>query len=86
MHPLFAENVNLCYLPSLTDVTCPELEVGENMVVVSDNGLQGWGHKVVYQCSSGYSLSDNSAKNTRTCQKNGTWSGTTPTCLSKYLV
>lgn len=60
---------------------CPELENGKN---ASDNGLSGWGKKVVYECESGYSLSDNSDKITRTCQKNGTWSGAAPVCLSKY--
>lgn len=54
------------------------------MAVVSDDGLQGWGRKVVFECTSGYSLSDNSDRNTRTCQKNGTWSGVAPVCLSEY--
>ncbi len=64
------------------DVQCPELPVVENLELVSDNGLQGWGRKVTHECVQGYSLADNSEK-MRTCQKNGTWSGETPACLGK---
>ena len=62
-----------------------ELPVVDNLELVSDNGLRGWGRKVIHVCVEGYSLADNSGRSTRTCQKNGTWSGVTPTCLSKYI-
>ena len=68
----------------LADVVCPNLTVGENMNKPSDNGLEGWGRAMVFTCANGYSLSDNAVKNSRTCQKNGTWSGTPPVCLSEF--
>ena len=36
-----------------------------------------------YSCNSGYTLSWNE---TRTCEANGTWSDTAPTCDRKYKV
>ena len=69
-------------LPS-ADVQCPELPDDGNVVKVSDNGLQGWGKRMVFECIEGYSFSDNSERITRTCQKNGTWTGAAPVCLSK---
>lgn len=67
----------------LTDLTCPELTVESNVVLVSTNELQGWGRKLVYECASGYSLSDNMPKRVRTCEMDGTWSGEAPVCLGK---
>lgn len=69
-----------------TDVQCPELVVSpQSNAYYSDNNLQGWGRKVVYECNNGYSLSQNTGKYERICQKNGTWSGQSPVCLGKSI-
>ena len=67
----------------LADLTCPEPTVGPNVMLASTNGLQGWGRKLVYECASGYSLSDNMARRVRTCEMDGSWSGEAPICLGK---
>ena len=56
------------------------------MELVSDNGLQGWGRKVTQQCAPGYHLAGKTERNTRTCEKNGTWSGATPVCLGELFL
>ena len=59
-----------------TLVTCPQLTVTDGSVIPAGNGTyQG---TVTYSCLTGYRLSSSDA--TRTCQADGTWSGTAPTC------
>ena len=41
------------------------------------------GHTVTYMCNSGYKLMGNS---TRTCQSNGQWSGSQPSCARELAV
>ena len=41
------------------------------------------GNMVVYTCESGYVLVGGSQQ--RTCQDNGTWDGTEPTCSRKCI-
>ncbi len=40
-------------------------------------------YTATYNCNTGYNLTGDM---TRTCQANGTWSGTDPTCTRKLIV
>jgi len=60
-----------------TESLCPNLGPpahGEILVT-----SQGPGGTATYECDSGYALSGNA---TRTCQANGSWTGTAPTCVA----
>ena len=70
-----------CYtvLLNAATVVCPSLDDPSNgSVSVSYNFVGG---RAYYSCSSGYRRSHYSS---RRCQLSGTWSGTQPTCISKY--
>ena len=62
-----------------TDVQCPALSDPENGAV-STTGTE-IGDTATYTCNSGYELS---GSDSRTCQLNGEWSGSAPTCEGKY--
>ena len=62
-------------------VQCPALSDPENGAV-STTGT-GVGDTATYTCNSGYELS---GSDTRTCQSNGEWSGSAPTCEGKYSI
>lgn len=57
-------------------VNCPALET-PNGGVVSTPSL-AYGGEATYSCLAGYTLTGGTTK--RTCQTDGTWSGTAPTC------
>ena len=59
-------------------IQCPALSDPENGAV-SITGT-GVGDTATYTCNSGYELS---GSDTRTCQSNGEWSGSAPTCEGK---
>ena len=40
------------------------------------------GYKIAYSCSAGYALTGNKS---RTCQENGTWTGSDPTCAEGFF-
>jgi formylglycine-generating enzyme len=58
-----------------TPVQCPVPIAPENGTATA--ATLAYGSAVQYQCSSGYCLAGTS---TRTCQSDGAWSGTAPTC------
>lgn len=64
-------------------ITCPQLEPPENGYFVKHP--TGCGHVLNAacgsRCKSGYQLVGSSI---RMCQENGTWSGSTATCVCKY--
>ena len=72
--------IESCFTLRLYDVLalCINLTDPDNGVV-SLNGTRE-GSKATYNCSVGYNLVGNG---TRTCQSDGQWSGSDPTCLSK---
>ena len=54
---------------------CPELTNPANGSVLTHDNTQD--STATYTCNTGYQLTGNS---TRTCQFDGTWSGSSPTC------
>lgn len=59
-------------------VDCGQLKAPRNGGVKVDGTTIGAG--AVYHCDEGFALSDNAH---RTCQPNGRWSGSVPSCNSK---
>ena len=62
--------------PTCTPVDCGALSPPANGAVSAPTTT--YGSTVTYSCTSGHSLSGNA---TRTCQANGTWSGSMPACV-----
>ena len=50
----------------------------------SFSGTYDVGDSVIYVCNDGYKSESGSM--TRTCQKDGTWDGVKPTCVSSELI
>jgi len=64
-----------------TDLKCPKLSTPSNgKILLCDSGKAGVGYagdNCSFTCNTGYKLTSNGI---RTCQTNGTWSGTEITC------
>ena len=60
-------------------VECPDLMDPDNGRVDYETQV---GSSATYTCNTGYQLIGTS---TRTCQSDGTWSGSDPTCTCMYL-
>ena len=66
----------------LTVVDCGALNASANGQVSHTNGTT-FGQIATYSCDTGYNLVGNS---TRTCQADGVWSGSEPTCQGVLLL
>ncbi len=76
-HLLFTVAIVLVF-PAV--VTCPALTNPDNGVVtLPNNNLES---TATYTCDNGYTLTGDTT--TRTCQANGMWSGSDPTCTRKF--
>ena len=62
-------------------VTCGDPGTPSNGARIGD--VFTFGSSVSYQCNEGYRISDDAS---RTCLSDGTWSGTTPTCIGRWLL
>ena len=63
-------------------VQCPDLDSPmSGSLLISGTGAGVYQETVTYACETGFNLVGMSE---RVCQSNGTWSGSDPTCLSKY--
>ncbi len=62
-----------------TVVDCGSLTNPDNGMV--DTSMTTEGSTATYTCNTGYNISPG---DTRTCQANGTWSGSEPTCDRKF--
>lgn len=64
--------------------TCSANACAPNLVTPTNGSLDRTmgvtGDVATYSCDSGYNLSGNGGSNTRTCQVDAAWSGTSPTC------
>ena len=69
-------------LLSLTAVDCGSLTDTANGSVNHAAGTT-FGENATYSCNTGYNLVGDS---TRTCQAEGNWSGSEPTCEGMYIV
>ena len=67
-------------LSAETPAECPDLDNPDNGRV--DYETQE-GSTVTYTCNTGYQLD---VASTRTCQSDGTWSGSAPTCTRMYVL
>ena len=61
----------------LAGVVCPDLQNPPDGVVSLSDGT-AFGSQATYTCNDGFVIS--SGDDTRTCEANGEWSGTIPTC------
>ena len=61
-------------------VQCPALSDPENGAVTTTG--TGVGDTATYTCNSGFEIS---GSDTRTCQSNGEWSGSAPTCEGNLI-
>ena len=62
------------------DVQCPALQIPDNGKV--DQTENSFGSTATYSCDSQYQLVGDV---TRTCQSEGTWSGSEPSCVGEVL-
>lgn len=60
-------------------VSCPSLVAPANGSVDRTTGMEN--DVARYSCDSNYVLTGNDSSTTRTCQANGTWTGSDPTCV-----
>lgn len=69
-------------MPLCREVTCSITEVVENLIVepLKSNGI---GSSLTYKCPKGRYMIGN---DTRTCMKNGQWSGKVPSCKRKFFL
>ena len=65
-----------------TAVQCPTLDSPMNgSLLISGTGVGVYQETATYACATGFALDGMSE---RVCQSDGTWSGSDPTCQSKY--
>ena len=69
------------HLSYLTGV-CQALTASATVIRVNVSSTTTAGAVASYECVAGYTLEGSS---TRTCQNDGSWSGSEPTCISKLL-
>ena len=67
---------------SYPTVVCPSLSLTNGMISYSDPTL-GVGSVATHSCDPGYTLNGG---NTRSCQSDGSWSGSDPTCEGLILI
>ena len=60
---------------------CPALEEGSNTAPVDNSSPYEFGSTYTYVCNEGYEFTSGSLVST--CQSDGTWSLSAPTCTSK---
>ena len=70
---------NLVQYQCLILVTCEELKDPANGTVSMTGQMSG--DNATYNCDSEYELNLTSGSEVRTCQADGTWSGSAPTCF-----
>ena len=61
-------------------LACPSLNDPSNGIItcsLGDDGVPDPGDTCTYTCNTGYELT---GSHTRTCQSNGSWSGSAPLC------
>ena len=64
---------------------CPVLPSPDNgMLTFANQRLSG--DTATYTCDSGYELDLTSGSEVRTCLADGTWSGSAPACVGKYIL
>ena len=63
-------------------VLCPSLSLTNGMISYSDPTL-GVGSVATHCCDTGYTLNGGS---TRSCQRDGSWSGSDPSCEGLILI
>ena len=83
----FARSIVLDLLSLFSEVTCPELQEE-----FSNGAVKGLSNTylamVTFNCSDGFYITNETAGITQrvlTCQDNGQWNNTAPTCSRKYI-
>ena len=81
---MYVNHILLCtYIRKYAGVDCDVLDSIENGYVVYTDGTL-YQSEATYNCHNGYQLSM-SAYQMRTCQSNGMWNGTAPSCNSEFI-
>ena len=79
-----ASNIHY-WIPSTISlpVVCPSLPALNNGIVSYNNLILGLNTVATYTCDTGYTISVDS-HTTRTCERDGVWSGLPPSCERKW--
>ena len=82
--------MNIIYILFIVDIQCDDLSVPSNGEITScSSGRVGVGYEgdtCSFMCNTGYELT---GSDTRTCQSNGSWSGSDDVCrrgTSSYVI
>lgn len=67
-------------VPHCEKIKCPEINIRDNALLELNEHNNTYGEKAVFTCMWGYKLSGSQSM---TCEGDGKWNGSMPTCLSK---
>lgn len=69
-------------MPRCEKIKCPEINIRDNALLELNEHNNTYGERAVFTCMWGYKLSGSQSM---TCEGDGKWNGSMPTCQSKTV-